>query len=268
MTSYLKHFLVLVWAGCIFAQSGPVLGSVTELNGPCKAGAGTIANTVCRQFQVSCPAIKPLAVEVRITEPAASVPFRGTVVVGSGGNGAGFYAGQEGGKILVEEVAAMGFRVVDRSWDGGWVTTEGGQVKESCRYATLLTWIHDHIHKGGKFVATGNSGGSAEISYALTTWGRGDILDVAIPTSGPPLGRLDYACVAQASPEWAALCASIVPKGVMECESACILGPNNGVCKQVSPNPTPATTPGRQRGSSGRRAGLPEDQGIFSLRRA
>ena len=111
--------------------------------------------------------------------------------------------------------------------------------KESCRYATLLTWIHDHVHTRGKFVATGNSGGSAEISYALTTWGRGDILDVAIPSSGPPLGRLDYACVKEASPEWAALCASIVPKGVMEgCTPGCILTPNNDVCKQVSPTPS------------------------------
>jgi hypothetical protein len=182
--------------------------------------------------------LRNIKVQVRISEPAAGVPYRGTVVFGSGGNGGGFYAGQPGGKILVGEVAAMGFRVVDRSWEGGWVTQEGGQVKQSCRYATLLTWIHDHVHKGGKFVATGNSGGSAEISYALTSWGRGDILDVAIPTSGPPLGRLDYACVKEASPEWAALCKSIVPKGVMECASTCILGPSNGVCKQVSPNPT------------------------------
>jgi len=138
----------------------------------------------------------------------------------------------------VKDIAAMGFRVVDRSWAGGWPTAEGGLVKESCRYATLLTWVHDHLHKGGKFVATGNSGGSAEISYALTTWGRGDILDVAIPTSGPPLGRLDYACVKEASPEWASLCASIIPKGVMECASGCILGPANAVCKQVSGDPT------------------------------
>ncbi len=161
------------------------------------------------------------------------------VVMGSGGGGGGFYAGQEGGKILVEEVAKMGFRVVDRSWAGGWPTSEGGLVKESCRYATLLTWVHDNLHKGGKFVATGNSGGSAEISYALTTWGRGDILDVAIPTSGPPLGHLDYACVKQASPEWASLCSTIVPKGVMECGTpGCLLGPANGVCTQVSKTPT------------------------------
>jgi hypothetical protein len=241
--SWRVKLMIFSFAGgwCAFSQapSGPVLGSVAELKEPCKAGPASMAGTTCRQLQVTCPGLKPIAVQIRTTEPAAGVPFRGTVVVGSGGSGGGFYAGQEGGRLLVGDVAAMGFRVVDRAWDGGWTTQEGGLRKESCRYATLLTWIHDHLHTRGQFVATGNSGGSAEISYALTTWGRGDILDVAIPTSGPPLGRLDYACVKQASPEWASLCASIVPKGVMECTPGCILGPDNGVCKQVSPNPTP-----------------------------
>ena len=239
------------------AQSRPALGDVVELKEPCKKGPGEIPNTSCQTLKVSCPGVRPLQVQIRITEPAAGVPFRGTVVVGSGRGGSGFYAGLDnsagigknridaleaahGGATLVQEVAAMGFRVVDRAWEGenGWTTSEAGFVKESCRYATLLTWIHDHIHKQGKFVATGNSGGSAEISYALTTWGRGDILDVAIPSSGPPLGRLDLACVKQPSPEWASLCASIVPKGVMECTPVCVLG-TSGVCQETGPNPTP-----------------------------
>jgi len=227
------------WWALAQAPSGPALGSVTELNGPCPADLGPMTNTICRQFQVACPGLKPIAVQLRITEPAVAAPFRGTVVVGSGGNDAGFYAGQVGGRLFVADIAAMGFRVVDRAWAGGWTTQEGGLKKESCRYATLLTWIHDHVHTRGRFVATGNSGGSAEIGYALTSWGRGDILDVAIPTSGPPLGRLDYACVKQASPEWASLCASIVPKGVMECTSACVLGPANSVCQETSTDPTP-----------------------------
>jgi hypothetical protein len=98
--------------------------------------------------------------------------------------------------------------------------------------------VHSNLHKGGKFVVTGNSGGSAEIGYALTTYGRAGILDAAILTSGPPVARLDYACVAEASPEWASLCSTIIPKGVMECSSGCVLGTKNGVCKQVSPQPT------------------------------
>ncbi len=176
--------VVLLFCGGCLAQDSPPLGSVEELKEPCPNGP--IAATACRRLQVTGPGLKPIAVEIRITEPAAGVPFRGTVVMGSGGNGAGFYAGQEGGRILVGEIAAMGFRVVDRSWNGGWTTAEGGLRKESSRYATF---------------------------------------------------------VKQASPEWASLCASIVPKGVMECTPACILGPPNaaqgGVCRQVSPDPTP-----------------------------
>jgi hypothetical protein len=63
----------------------------------------------------------------------------------------------------------MGFRMVDRAWDGGWTTQEGRLVKQSCRYATLLTWIHDHIHTEGSLSPPETPGGSAEISYGLTT---------------------------------------------------------------------------------------------------
>jgi hypothetical protein len=187
---------------------------------------------------VSCPELKDLRAQVRVTEPAEGKPVRGTVVLGSGGNGSGFYAGQAG--QLVDDLAAMGFRVVDRSWDGGWPTLEGGMKKEACRYATLVTWIRQRFHTQGKFVATGNSGGSAEIGYALSTYGRGDILDVAVLSSGPPVSRLDYVCATKASDEWAALCASIVPKGAMECTPGCMLGPGNAVCRQVTAQPTTA----------------------------
>jgi hypothetical protein len=249
-TQLLEFTLLLACSAFLQPAAGATLGSVTELKEPCQRGVGRIPNTACMTLEVSCPQLKPHDAQLRVTEPAAGVPYRGTVVMASGGSGTEFYADQEGGRILVGEIAAMGFRVADRAWDRpGWGMDGVGLVPESCRFATLLTWIHDHIHKGGKFVTTGNSGGSAEISYALTTWERGDILDVAIPTSGPPQGRLDYACVSKALPEWAALCASIVPKGVMECASSCLLGPPRspvnsfvykaGVCRQVSPDETP-----------------------------
>jgi len=212
---------------------GADLGSVKELPEPCVSGP--MPNTICRRLEVSCPELKPIEAQIRITQPAAGVAARGTVMLGSGGGGNAFY-----GSPLVRDLAAMGFLVVDRAWTGGWTTHEGGLRKESCRYATLLTWVHDHLHKGGKFVATGNSGGSAEIGYALTTWGRATILDLAVPTSGPPIARLDLACVAKATPEWASQCAAIVPKGVMECPAQqCILGTANDVCRQVSASPTP-----------------------------
>jgi hypothetical protein len=230
-----RLILILCISVCAATET-PRLGSVTEVPDPCPAGP--IANTTCRRLQVSCPGMKTIEVQLRITEPAPGKPLRGTVVMGSGGGGNSFYAGQPPAQPLVKDIAAMGFLVVDRAWTGGWTTHEGGLKKESCRYATLLTWVHDHLHKEGKFVATGNSGGSAEIGYAMTTWQRGDILDLAIPTSGPPIARLDYACVKEASAEWAPICASIVPKGKMECTPTCTLGTSNDVCKQVSATPT------------------------------
>jgi hypothetical protein len=228
---------VLLSSSCWLALAlEPGLGSVRELASACPAGP--LADTACKRVEVSCDGMKAIEAQLRITQPAAGVALRGTAVLGSGSAGSGFYVGSKDVQALVKDLAAMGFRVVDRAWTGGWTTHEGGLKKESCRYATLLTWVHDQLHTDGKFVATGNSGGSAEIGYALTTWGRGDILDLAIPTSGPPIARLDYACVKEASPEWSALCSSIVPRGVMECASACILGTANDVCKQASPQPT------------------------------
>jgi hypothetical protein len=231
--THLKWILLL---SCCSSVSAATLGSVAESAESCPAGP--LANTTCRRLQVSCDGMKTIDVQIRITEPASGATLRGTVVMGSGAGGNSFYAGGEDGQSLVKSLTAMGFRTVDRAWTGGWTTHEGGLKKESCRYATLLTWVHDKLHTRGAFVATGNSGGSAEIGYALTTWRRGDILDLAVPTSGPPIARLDLACVKQATPEWSALCSSIVPKGVMECTSACILGTQNDVCKQLNTEPS------------------------------
>ncbi len=236
MRSHVKFILLLPGLSTA-SPAAPPSGTVVESKEIC--APGPLANTTCKRLQVTCEGTKTIDVQIRITEASPAATLRGTVMMGSGGSGNAFYAAGADGQELVKSLAAMGFRVVDRAWQGGWPTREGGLRKESCRYANLLSWVHDHLHTGGAFVATGNSGGSAEIGYALTTWQRGDILDLAVPTSGPPVARLDYACVREASKEWSALCASIVPHGVMECTSACILGVQNDVCKQVTAEPAP-----------------------------
>jgi endo-1,4-beta-xylanase len=221
-----------------FAKAVP-LGTVPELAEPC--AAGPLPNTTCRRLQVRCDPLNPVDVQIRITEPAAGVPVRGTVLFGSGGSGTGFYAAGADGQALFRDLAGMGFRIVDRAWVGpdGWTTGEGGMRKTSCRHATLLTWIRDRIHTQGKFVASGNSGGSAEIGYALTTWERGDILDLAVPTSGPATARLDYVCANPPPPEWVAMCPANVPPGALECTPSCTLPADQGVCYQASRTPTP-----------------------------
>lgn len=216
------------------------LGSVTELSEPC--AAGSLFGTTCRRLDVRCVGLRPVEAQIRITEPASGVTPRGTVVFGSGASGTGFYAAGPDGQTLFRELAVMGFRIVDRAWAApdGWTTAEGGLRQAACRYATLLTWIRDRLHTQGKLVASGNSGGSAEVGYALTSWGRGDILDLAVPTSGPAVARLDYACLSPPLSEWTTLCSSIVPSGIMQCTPSCSLSPADGVCQQVSRTPTPA----------------------------
>ncbi len=223
--------------------SGPFsdsLGIVIELGSPCPSGSGQLPNTTCRFLEVRCPNLNPIQVQIRIIEPNAGVPQRGTVVFSSGGSGTGFYSDRTEARTLFSELTAMGFRVVDRAWLGqnGWATMERGLRLQSCRYATLLTWIHDSVHVTGAFCATGNSGGSAEIGYALTTWNRGNILDLAVPTGGPAVARLDYACQYPVPPEWRAISDTIVPPNVMSCRPQISLSPNDSVCRQCSDNPT------------------------------
>src|SRR5579883_2739067 len=133
-----------VAAALVATASGADLGKVTEMDEACPAGP--VERTSCRRVTVSCPGLKDVTAMVRVTEPPAGKTLRGTVVLGSGGNGATFYAAAGPVAGLVRELAGMGFIVVDRMWDGGWVTQEGGLKKEACRYATLLTWVRETVH--------------------------------------------------------------------------------------------------------------------------
>lgn len=216
------------------------LGHVTVLPNACPQGPGPLPGTVCLRLEVHCALMQPVQVSLRITPPATGVPVRGTVVFGSGGSGTGFYAAGADGQALFQSLTTMGFHVVDRAWAGpnGWTTAEVGLRLQSCRYATLLTWIFDNVHTQGAFVASGNSGGSAEVGYALTTWGRGEILDLAVPTSGPAVARLDFACGQPTPPEWLSMCPGIVPPGALACTPTCTLPPSNGVCHQLPGTPT------------------------------
>ena len=157
-------------------------------------------------------------VELRVTEPDPLALPLGTAVLGSGGPGVEFYAEAGGADLLVQTLADAGWRVVDRKWSGGWITTTPPSTKQkSRRYAVLLEWIETNLHQGGKLVASGNSGGAAEIAYTLTTWEQIDRLDAAVLTGGPPLVRQDYQCTANPPMAWLNQCSALVPPGALAC---------------------------------------------------
>jgi hypothetical protein len=73
----------------------------------------------------------------------------------------------------------------------------------ACRYATVSQWVYQNIHNSNTaapLCATGNSGGSAAIGYALSDYGLDSIFSMVEATSGPPMSRLDQACVPASNP--------------------------------------------------------------------
>jgi hypothetical protein len=191
-----------------------VLGSVTASNQPCDASepATHLAATTCTRVTVSCAGVQPLDAELRTTAPVPGSTSRGTIVFGTGGGGTEWWDAKSttaGG--LLSDLAGAGFRVVQRRWVSDWEHGPANMTASSCRYATLLHWLHDNVHETGAFCAGGNSGGSTEIAYALAHWNAEAILDMAVPTGGPPMGRIDRGCIDFAiDPSW---CNSLVPAG-------------------------------------------------------
>ena len=196
--------------------SGGQLGTVSELDDPCPDGAGPLPGTRCIEVEVSCPDIPPLVAQVRITDPPSDAAPRGTILFGTGGGGEGFYDRSPTADLMMRSLAGGGFRIVQRAWATQWESGGAGLAAAACRYATLLTWVHDEIHQEGALCATGNSGGSAEIGYALSRFGRAAILDLAVPTGGPVMSRVDLGCLA--SDSWHTQCQA-VPDGTT-CEPA------------------------------------------------
>jgi hypothetical protein len=188
------------------------LGHATATDAPGSCGTAGLPVSACWRVAISdCDGTDDTSALVKVSEPAGAAV--GTIVFGGGGAGTAFYEstfGATGIGDLLAPLRAAGFRIVQRAWTApGWMTGTGGARRLACRYATLLAWVHDAVHTGGGFCASGNSGGAAEVAYALAHYGMGDLLDGAVPSSGPPLGRLDLGCAPASDPAWPAECRAL-----------------------------------------------------------
>lgn len=172
------------------------------------------------------------AAVVKINPPPQPSSLQGTVFFTTGGTGTAFYdndgsykgdtncPGSNCGLMVVQSINAANYRTVqidftdpDRliSEPSGWLTgpsTDGPRAL-ACRYATIVhaVWslllASDTTHP---YCATGNSGGAALVTYAITQYGMGNssgpgpMFTLAEPTSGPPYGRIDHGCAGTAAP--------------------------------------------------------------------
>ena len=186
--------------GASDAGSGPTIGTTTMASTVCQADGQ--AGAECYVVTVSCAGVADADVIVKYRpgdgDTSDATGGAGTIIFMTGGGGTEYYEDSfTYGPNLIEDLIGAGFATVQVKWDISWITGPGGFERLACRPATITQWIYDELHGGGDaepFCATGNSGGSAQIAYALTRYGLAAVYDTVVPSSGPPSGRVDLGC--------------------------------------------------------------------------
>lgn len=202
----------------VTVQANDPLGTVSA-ESPLLAclGDATLSQTAtCYQLTVSCPGITDITTYLKVNNPSA-VP-KGTVLFGVGTGGSGLY--DDGntytyGSQVVENILNAGFNTVQVSFGGpfspptpqpnGWLQGPGGVRRLACRYATVADWVYKNpktinpnpnnpATTSAPMCATGNSGGSGAMGYAVYAYGLDSELAMIEPTSGPPMARVDQGC--------------------------------------------------------------------------
>src|SRR5712692_2479824 len=173
-----------------------VLGAITTPDCP--------AGFTCNTFTVICPAIAENATGViAVQKPLGQIKAVAIFFSGSGGGDWWDKASTEV-PAFFQSLLNDGFEVVEVRWlNVGWleapVGIQSGQELLASRPATVIKWVHDNMYvplrlhpNAGQcgFCVTGNSGGAAQITYAISSYGIDGIVDAAIPTSGPPMASI------------------------------------------------------------------------------
>ncbi len=222
--------------------SSDPLGTVASFTNvsPCPSNGGlTSGNPTCFQLNTSCPGVDDFSAYIKVNTPAGTP--NGTVIFGTGSGGSALYDSDpdftntvtnfNGGLFVVQGVFDAGFNTVQVSFGSpfntatpnGWLQGPGGVRRLACRYATVVDWVYNNptvinaLNTGAAnsapMCATGNSGGSGAIGYAITDYGLGSELAMVEPTSGPVMASLNKGCNAcnQFNGPPATLCPNYVP---------------------------------------------------------
>ncbi len=169
---------------------------------------GCPAGFDCRQLAIACPGVHE---EARVTLAIAAPEgvARGLVVFFSGGGGRGWWADEGSTGAFLEDIREAGMVAVQVRWKDEWLGAARGERAGphllACRSATLIRTIHGDVYAPlgapepgpGRcgFCLTGNSGGASQITYAMDVYGLDDLVDVLIPTGGPPHAALAKGCL-------------------------------------------------------------------------
>jgi hypothetical protein len=183
-------------------SSDPV-GAVNDIKQISCPSSG-VTGATCEQMQVSCEGVNNWTTYVKINQPTGA--SKGTVMFGIGTGGSGLYDNDfTYGTNAVQDVLNAGFTTVQVSFGSpftssqpnGWLTGPGGVRRLACRYAAVAQWVYDKVQNDTSkpMCATGNSGGSSAVSYAIAHYAEDSIFSMVELTSGPPMSRIDYGCL-------------------------------------------------------------------------
>jgi hypothetical protein len=202
-------------ATTVTVQATDPVGTVSSVT-TLPSCSGSLQGATCYQMTVSCPGVADITTYLKVNNPNAA-PV-GTVLFGVGTGGSGLYddpnsSGFSDGATTVQNVLAANYNTVQVSFGGpftttqpnGWLQGPGGVRRLACRYATIATWVYNNpktinpnpgntATNSAPMCATGNSGGSGAIAYAVSEYGLDTEFAMIEPTSGPPMTRIDQGC--------------------------------------------------------------------------
>lgn len=170
----------------------------------------------CWRLSVSCPNLDTKEGVVKFNRANGQV--KGMAMLIGGGASTAFWEGGSAAAIdAIAQINDAGFNTAQLKWDSSWTrATDGeaqGHANLACRAAAVASFVHEQFLSQASnraFCVTGNSAGGSQVSYMLSHYnglnGELDItgkIDLAVLTSGPPMGRIDYGCTADSLDEYA-----------------------------------------------------------------
>jgi hypothetical protein len=178
----------------------------------------------CFQLIVQCPNVE-LSEKALVSVNPAAAPAVGLVAFFSGGVGNAWWNNTSSAAAMLSSLNSLGYETVQVNWQNdvtgpgvpkvaGWLVASSGEqtgpANLGCRPASAVQWIYDNLYSvlGAPtppvgecgFCITGNSGGAGQVSYALSTYDLGSILNGVFPTSGPEHASIDAGCLKTLGP--------------------------------------------------------------------
>jgi hypothetical protein len=161
-------------------------------------------NFVCNNFTVTnCLGIDPINGVIADSKPAGSI-LRVALFL-SAGKGKLWWSDTDTGFVapFFQSLRNAGTEIIQIKWnDIAWEQSHhgisSGEEAVGCRPATAIQWVHDHYPAAAAiFAVTGQSGGAAQLGYAMTSYGLADSVNIAVFTSGPPMAAIRAGCLHQ-----------------------------------------------------------------------